>query len=76
MCFVFKKSTDGLKFASWFAVGGSLIFIITVIVAFFMSLDDIDWGSVGWFWTKNGVIYFLAYKNSNREIGFYWMWMR
>jgi hypothetical protein len=68
MCFVFKKSTDGLKFASWFAVAGSLIFIVTVVIAFCMSIGDINWNSIGWFWTKNGVIFFFE-KNKiwNRE---------
>lgn len=50
---MFKKSTDGLKWASSIAVVGSSVFFVSIIVGFFMKRNEIDYSQIGWIWTKN-----------------------
>jgi len=54
--FAFKRSTDGLKIASYISVSASVIFIIAMALAFGLKCHHgtINWDQVGWFWTKNG----------------------
>jgi len=53
--FAFQRSTDGLKWASWVAVGSCLLFIISIIVGFGIKCNNgsIDWSQIGWVWTTN-----------------------
>lgn len=53
--FIFQKSTDGLKWASWVSMGATLVFIGSIIAAFFIKLSNgsIEWDKVGWLWTQN-----------------------
>lgn len=54
--FAFKRSTDGLKWTSWVSVGASIIFIVSVFIAFGIRCHNgnIHWGKIGYFWTQNG----------------------
>lgn len=51
--FAFQKSTDGLKWVSYVGMCSCIIFVISIIVAFFIQFDTIGERDIGYLWTTN-----------------------
>lgn len=48
--FAFKRSTDGLKIASYISVAASIIFIVAMFLVFILKIHHgtIEWEKIGW----------------------------